>query len=107
MNIDEFQTSYQRGKGCNTQIFTFRMITELTKQKKKPISISYVDLEKAFDKVERSTMLKVLSNLGMGSVMLNALKNIYSQTNVFKKGLGVIYQRQVSDKARHRQCIHL
>ena len=88
MNIDEFQTAYQRGKGCNTQIFTFRIITELAKQKKKPIYISYVDLEKAFDKVKRSTMLRVLSNLGMGSIMLNALRNIYSQTNVHLKGIG-------------------
>ena len=88
MNIDEFQTAYQKGKGCNTQIFTFRMITELMKQKKKPIYISYVDLEKAFDKVKRSTMLRVLSNLGMGSIMLNALRNIYSQTNVYLRGIG-------------------
>ena len=88
MNINEFQTAYQRGEGCNTQIFTFRIITELAKQKKKPIYISYVDLEKAFDKVKRSTMLRVLSNLGMGSIMLNALRNIYCQTNVLLKGIG-------------------
>ena len=83
-----FRQPTQKGKGCNTQIFIFRMITELMKQKKKPIYISYVDLEKAFDKVKRSTMLRVLSNLGMGSIMLNALRNIYSQTNVYLRGIG-------------------
>ena len=88
MNIDEFQTAYQKGKGCDTQIFTFRIITELMKQKKIPIYNSYVDLEKAFDKVKRSTMLRVLSNLGMGSVMFNPLRNIYSQTNVYLRGIG-------------------
>ena len=33
-------------------------------------------------------MLRVLSNLGMGSIMLNALKNIYCQTSVHLKGIG-------------------
>ena len=88
MNINEFQTVYQRSKGCNTKIFTFRVITELAKQKKTPIYISYVDLEKAFYKVKRNTMLRVLSNLGMGLIMLNTLKNIYGQTNVYLKGIG-------------------
>ena len=62
---------------------------ELAKIKKKPMFISYIDLEKAFDKVRRSTMLNVLSKLGMGSTMLNALKNHYSVTNVHLNGVGI------------------
>ena len=88
MNVDEFQTAYQKGKSCNTQIFTFRTITELAKKMKKPIFISYVDLEKAFDKVNRNTMFKVLSDLGIGARMLEALKNLYSSTKVFYDGVG-------------------
>ena len=64
----------------NTQIFTFRTITELAKKMKKPIFISYVDLEKAFDKVNRNTMFKVLSDLGIGARMLEALKKLNSST---------------------------
>ena len=88
MNLDEFQTAYQKGKGCNTQIFTFRVITELAKRMKRPVYISYVDLEKAFDQVRRSTMLRVLASLGIGSVMLSAIKNLYSVTKVFLNGVG-------------------
>ena len=33
-------------------------------------------------------MLRVLANLGMGSVMLNAIKNMYSVTKVFLNGIG-------------------
>ena len=51
MNVDEFQTAYQKGKGCNTQIFTLRTITESAKMHNTPIFISYIDLEKAFDRV--------------------------------------------------------
>ena len=90
MNIDEFQTAYQRGKGCNTQIFTLRTITELAKKHNTPIYISYIDLEKAFDRVRRSTMLKVLINLGLGTQMVYALKNLYSNTNVFVDKIGIL-----------------
>ena len=86
MNVDEFQTAYQKLKSCNTQLFTFRTISELAKKVKKPIFISYVDLEKAFDKVNRNTMFRVLANLGIGSRMLEALKNLYRTTKVFFDG---------------------
>ena len=74
MSVDEFQSVYQKGKSCNTQQFTFRTITELAQKMKTPIYISSVDLEKAFDKVKRETLFRVLQNLGNGSAMLNALK---------------------------------
>ena len=88
MSIDEFQSAYQKGKSCNTQLFTFRTITELAKKMKTPIYISYVNLEKVFDKVKRETLFRLLQNLGIGSAMLNALKNLYSSTMVFSSGIG-------------------
>ena len=88
MSVDEFQSAYQKGKSCNTQLFTFRTITELAKKMETPIYISSVDLEKAFDKVKRETLFRVLQNLGIGSAMLNALKNLYSSTMVFFSGIG-------------------
>ena len=87
MSIDEFQSAYQKRKSCNTQLFTFRTITELAKKMKTPIYISYVDLEKAFNKVKRETLFRVLQNLGIGSAMSNALKNLYSSTMVFFSGI--------------------
>ena len=82
MSIDELQTAYQKGKSCNTQIFTIRTITELARKRRIPIFITFIDLEKAFDRVRRTTMLQVLTEKGLGYNMLNALKNLYSNTKV-------------------------
>ena len=60
MSIDEFQTAYQKGKSCNTQSFTLRTITELGKKERTPIFVTFIDLEKTFDRVRRTTMLQVL-----------------------------------------------
>ena len=42
MSIDEFQTAYQKGKNCNTQILTLRTITELGKKEKTRIFVTFI-----------------------------------------------------------------
>ena len=77
-----------KGKSCNTQLFTLRTVTELGKKRRTPIYVTFVDLEKAFDRVRRPTMLNVLNKNGLGSKMLNALKNLYSNTKVILNKIG-------------------
>ena len=74
MPVDEFQTAYQKEKSCNNQLFTIRTITELAKKKGTPIFILFVNLEKAFNRVRRTTLLSTLMKAGMGSNILRALK---------------------------------
>ena len=88
MCIDEFQTAYQKFKDCNTQIFTVRVVLALAKSKKKPLYIAFLDLEKAFDKVRRTTMIKTLLAAGIGSTMAKAIQNMYSNTKVHLHGVG-------------------
>ena len=45
-------------------------------------------MSKAFDSVSRYLLLKTLVRLGVGSVILNALKRIYSSTRCIFKGFG-------------------
>ena len=76
------------GKGYNTQVFTLRTITESAKMHNTPIFISYIDVEKAFDRVRRATMLKVFIRSGMGTRLVYAIKSLYSNTNVFVNKIG-------------------
>ena len=83
MDVAEFQTAYQKGKGCNTRIFTLRTIIELAKRRRKAIYIAFFDLEKAFHRVRRITMLKTLIDAGIGSTLANAVKQLYASISVF------------------------
>ena len=85
MNVDEFQTAYQKRKGYNTQIITLRTITD-SARKQNTHFISYIDLEKAFFRVRRATMLKVLIRSGMGTRTVYAIKSLYS--NIFVNKIG-------------------
>ena len=80
MKIEAEQSAFQKGKSTLLQIFILRLIIEICKKKKVTMYIGFVDLEKAFDKVSRFLLLARLVTLGIGSVMLEALKRIYSYT---------------------------
>ena len=74
-NID--QTAFQKNKSTLLHIFTLRMLIEIIKKSKSTLYIATMDIEKAFDHVPRSLLLKKLVTLGIGKCMLFALKQIY------------------------------
>ena len=90
VKINDEQTAFQKGKGTIDQIFLLRIIIALTKYHKVSLYIGFFDLSKAFDRVSRFLLLKALVNMGIGFVILNALKCIYSSTRCILKGFGKI-----------------
>ena len=81
------QTAFQKGKSTLNHIFLLRIVIALAKQNNVPLFIGFFDLEKAFDKVSRSLLLKSLIKLGIGSTLFYAIKAMYSVTQcVIKSG---------------------
>ena len=72
------QTAFQKGKSTLIHIFTLRIIIEIAKKKNITLYVGSVDIEKAFDHIPRSLLLKKLIKLGIGKCMLFALKQLYS-----------------------------
>ena len=52
--------------------------------------IEFFDLSKAFNKVSRFLLLKTLVKLGIGNVMLQSLKSLYSTTRCILKCFGKV-----------------
>ena len=59
------QTAFQKGKSTLLHIFTLRILIEIVKKKKLTLYIASMDIEKAFDMVPRSLLLKKLVTLGL------------------------------------------
>ena len=59
----------------------------MVKIKNTTLYVGFFDLFKAFDRVSRF-LLKVLVKMGVGYIMLNMLKCIYSTTQCILKGFG-------------------
>ena len=70
------QTAFQRGESTLLHIFTLRILIEISRKMKILLYIATMDIEKAFDHVLRSLLLRKLVSLGIGKCMLFALKQI-------------------------------
>ena len=60
------QTAFQKGKSTLIHIFTLRILIDLAMKLKITLYIGSVDIEKAFDHVPRSLLLKKLVKMGIG-----------------------------------------
>ena len=58
--ISEVQSGFRKGRGCTDQIFIVRQICEKYLAKGKDVYFAFLDLEKAYDRVDRDAMWDVL-----------------------------------------------
>ena len=76
-------------------IFTLRLLIDIARKLKITLYIGSVDIEKAFDHVPRSLLLRKLVKLGVGKLMLFALKQVYLYSMCVIK-----FQSELSDSFR-------
>ena len=72
---DEEQAGAKKGRGCEEQILTLRRLIDAARKLKTPLYIIFVDFEKAYDKINRVTLMQLLQHMGCGSNMVRAIKN--------------------------------
>ena len=78
--ISEVQSGFRRGRGCADQIFIVRQLCEKYLRKGKDVYFAFLDLEKAYDRVDREAMWNVLRLYGVGGRLLRAVKSLYKDS---------------------------
>ena len=81
MNIDSAQAGAQKGRSCIEQILTLRLLFDYCKSQKVKLFITFVDFQKAYDKVPRNKLLECLKSRGCGRTMLLAIAALYKCTS--------------------------
>ena len=51
---------FRAGRGCVDQIFTLKQIGEKAREKKRTVYVGFIDLEKAYDRVNREALWQAL-----------------------------------------------
>ena len=74
--MDE-QGRFRAEKGCNDQMFGVRQVVEKTIEKDRSVYIVFVDLEKAYNNVNRLKLWKVLEEYGVKGRLLRAVQSLY------------------------------
>ena len=78
--VGEEQSGFRRGRGCMDQLFVVRQVCEKYLRKGKEVFWAFMDLEKAYDRVDRAALWSVLQVYGIGGGLLRAVKSFYENS---------------------------
>ena len=76
----EEQNGFRRKRSCEDHIYVLTSIINSQFESKKPVFAAFVDMEKAFDWVNRDLLLYRLLQYNIDGKMYKAIKNMYAHT---------------------------
>ena len=75
--VGEEQSGFRKGRSCADQIFVLRQLCEKMKEKGKRVWVAFMDLEKAYDRVDRDALWQVMRIYGIGGRVLRGIMSFY------------------------------
>ena len=79
------QAGFREHHGCIVQIFALFLTMEMAKSLRKSLFIGLLDFEKAFDFMNRPTLMKDLMEQEIGCIFLRSLNKMYEEINYSPK----------------------
>ena len=80
--LEDGQCGFCPGRSTTDQIFTLKQIFEKFWKYGKDLFACFVDLEKAYDRVPRDKLWKVLQEYDVNGQLLSAIKSFYCRSEV-------------------------
>lgn len=77
VQMGEEQCGFRDGRGCVDLVFTLKILAEKFSEKKKDVIVYFLDLEKAYDRVQREKLWRKLESYGIKYLLLKTIKAFY------------------------------
>jgi len=78
--LSESQFGFRKGRGCTDAIFALRQLCEKGIEFNKDLYMVFIDQEKAFDRVNREMLWKVMEEYGVKGQLLNSVRALYKDS---------------------------
>ncbi|VDO80586.1 unnamed protein product [Schistosoma margrebowiei] len=75
------QAGFREDRSCTDQIATLRIIVEQSTEWNSSLYINFIDYEKAFDSVDRTTLWKLLRYYRVPQRIVNIIRKSYDGLN--------------------------
>ena len=75
--LPEEQCGFRPARSTIDMLFVVRRLQELGRQRKIPLYMCFVDLQKTYDSVDRELLWKVLARAGVPSVMIHVIRRFH------------------------------
>src|SRR5215469_5652612 len=83
--VGEEQEGFRKGRGCVDQVFAMKGLCEKYREKGKEIYLGFMDLEKAYDRIDREALWRVVRKYGVNGRLMTALKSFYVNSRAIVK----------------------
>ena len=90
--LREEQAGFRKNRSTIDQIATLRIIVEQSLEWNSELIINFLDYEKAFDSIDRTSMWKILRHHGIPEKIVNLIKSMYEGTSC-----RVVHDGQLTD----------
>ncbi len=74
-SVGDKQGGFRKGRGCVDQIFAVKILVEKYLEKDKKLFAAFIDLEKAYDRVDRKGLWDTLRVYGVGGQLLERIRS--------------------------------
>ena len=71
------QCRFRAMRGCIDQVFTLRQVMEKGIEKRRELLMAFIDLEKAYDRVNRVKLWEALKQAQVGEGLVRAIQSLY------------------------------
>ena len=96
VSIDSMQLGFTPGKGTSDVIFIMRHVPEKHNKEKGEAVLCFVELEKAFDRVQREVVRWALMKLGVDEWLVRTVMVLYTEAyNLIKTNAGLSFDVKV------------
>ena len=80
--LGDVQGGFRRKRRTEDNLFILERVMELSRQRGGILFLGFLDLEKAYDRVNREKLFEILQGYGVGGDIVRVLQNIYTGSQV-------------------------
>ena len=99
------QNGFRSYRTCSNNIFILNSVLEMNKNKKLLSRIMFIDLQEAYDRVDRDILLAKLKQLNVSTKFINFLSNYYFLHNISTASSGKRTRKQYQKRGLGRDSI--
>ena len=90
--LREEQAGFRKNRSTADQIATLRIIVEQSLEWNSSLIVNFIDYEKAFDSVDRTTLWKIMRHYGIPDKLVTMVKELYGGSSC-----RVLHEGQLTD----------
>ena len=80
--LGDIQCGFRRGRHTEDNLFMLERLIEMVRGRKKEIVVAFLDMEKAYDRVNRKKLFEIMRCYGVHEKLVRLIERIYDGTMV-------------------------